>query len=289
MSEADENTEEVIVEQPEPTETTEEVVKDEAPPEEDIQATLQRLKEQVEQEKQARLEAERQAREAVNREYQARNDKKDSDLQLVVNAIQTVKTNNSILQGRLAEAMAAGDYNQAAEVQREMSANEARLLQLENGKAAMEAEPKRQPPPIQDPVEAMASQLTPRSADWLRRHPEFARDGRLLRQMIAAHELAVGRGIQVDTDDYFANVENTLGLHQARQAQPVEPDDPMSQAAQVTQRRAAPPAAPVSRAPSSGTVVRLTPEEREMAGFMKMTPEEYARNKAALKKAGKIN
>jgi phage I-like protein len=32
----------------------------------------------------------------------------------------------------------------------------------------------------------------------------------------------------------------------------------------------------------------LTREEREMAGMMGMTPEEYAKNKVALKKEGKL-
>jgi hypothetical protein len=36
-------------------------------------------------------------------------------------------------------------------------------------------------------------------------------------------------------------------------------------------------------------VVRLSGEEREMAAMMKMTPEEYAKNKVALKKEGRLN
>jgi hypothetical protein len=157
----------------------------------------------------------------------------------------------------------------------------------------MEAEPKQQPPQVQqyqDPVEAVASQLTPRSADWVRRHPEYARDQRMMRQMIAAHELAVSRGIQVDSDDYFSDVEHTLRLTPGQAAQKPVEEDPTAQAAQVTQRRSSPAAAPVSRTPAGGsTIIRLSPEEREIAGFMKMTPEEYAKNKAMLKKAGKIN
>ena len=54
-------------------------------------------------------------------------------------------------------------------------------------------------------------------------------------------------------------------------------------------KAAAPAAAPVSRG-SSGreNVVRLTAAEREMAELMGMKPEEYARNKIALKKEGKL-
>jgi len=57
-------------------------------------------------------------------------------------------------------------------------------------------------------------------------------------------------------------------------------------------RKAPPPAAPSSRAASNGSggrnAVTLTREEREMAGIMGMTPEEYAKNKVALKKEGKL-
>jgi len=67
----------------------------------------------------------------------------------------------------------------------------------------------------------------------------------------------------------------------------------MADAAQPV-KRAAPAAAPVSRAGNGGNgsrpnVVKLTPAEVEMAGAMGMTPEEYARNKVALKKEGKLS
>jgi hypothetical protein len=35
--------------------------------------------------------------------------------------------------------------------------------------------------------------------------------------------------------------------------------------------------------------VRLSSEEREMAQMMGMTPEEYGKNKLALKREGKLN
>jgi phage I-like protein len=35
--------------------------------------------------------------------------------------------------------------------------------------------------------------------------------------------------------------------------------------------------------------VRLSAEEREMATMMGMTPEDYARNKVALKREGKLH
>jgi len=188
--------------------------------------------------------------------------------------------------------MAAGDFTAAAEAQEQMSANSAKLLQLEQGKIALENAPKQQvmqPVRPADPVEALAAQLSPRSAAWVRANPQFARDSRLYAKMIAAHNLAVADGISPDTDEYFETVESTLKMTR----NPAPSDDPMSAAAQPVSRRTPPPAAPVSRSGSTpGTrpnVVRLTSAEREMAQMMGMTEQEYAKNKLALQREGKLN
>ena len=86
---------------------------------------------------------------------------------------------------------------------------------------------------------------------------------------------------KADSEDYFANVETLLGVRKAPAA-----EEPLSSA---SRRSTPPPAAPVSRETRGGNVVRLTSEEREMADMMKMTPEEYAKNKVALKKEGRLN
>ena len=292
---ADENNIDGVVVEETPKEGVEIQVADTNEPETDFNASIEQLKQQLEAEKQARIDAERRIHEAQSREYAARNDKADTDLQLINNAIYTVNTNTGILKSHYAEAMQAGDYARAAEIQQEMASNEAKRLQLENGKAAMEAAPRQEPPrqQVTDPVEALASQLTPRSAEWIRRHPEFARDQRMFNKMIAAHNLAVADGIQPDTDAYFAEVESTLKIN--RNAAATQAEAPMEQTAKVTQQRvspnAAPAAAPVSRQSSSDrqTVVRLSAEEREMASMMKMTPEEYGKEKLKLKREGKIH
>jgi hypothetical protein len=216
----------------------------------------------------------------------------DTNLQLVKNAIDTVKRNNDILKYNYSEAMAVGDYTKAAEIQETMSMNSAKLMELERGRQHMETAPKYEAPQIQtpsDPVEAVASQLTPRSAEWVRRNPNFVTDPRLYQKMVAAHNIALADGHSPDTDDYFASVEETLRISK-RVA--VEAEDPMAEAAKVTQRRA-PPAAPVTRS-GTGTgsrpnVVRLTRLEAETARDLGMTEEDYARNKMLLQKEGRLN
>jgi hypothetical protein len=257
-----------------------------------VDNTLETLKEQLENERRARQEAQRRASEAEYSAYEAQGEVQDTSLHLVSNAIDTVIQNNNILKANYRDAMAMGDFDTAADIQSEMSSNAAKLLQLEQGKQALENQP-RQPAPtpyVADPVEALASQLSPRSADWVRRNPQYATDPRLYQKMLAAHNLAMADDIPADSDDYFDAIEDTLRIRRQDNSGDY---DAMADAAKPTQRRSAPPAAPVSRSGGGGgskpNRVTLTAAEREMASMMGMTPEEYGRNKLTLQKEGKLN
>lgn len=266
---------------------------EEIPPEIGIEA----LRQQLEMEKSARAEAEKRARMAENTASRASLEVQDSNLQLIVSAIDSVNRTNTMLKRDYAAAMSAGNFEAAAEIQSQMSINGAKLLQLENGKAALSEKLKnppqqRQEQPV-DPVEAIASQLSPRSAAWVRAHPECVNDKRLYMKMIGAHNIAVADGYVADTDEYFAEIERQLGYRKPQTTvQAEEGEEPTSMAAKPMARKAQPPPAPSSRAASNGSggrnTVTLTREEREMANIMGMTPEEYAKNKVALKKEGKL-
>ena len=249
------------------------------------------LKMKLEQERSGRIEAEKQARQATEAAVHAKNEVQDTNLHLVKNAIDTVKRNNDILKYNYSEAMAVGDYTKAAEIQENMSMNTSKLMELERGRSHMESAPKYEVPQQQrpsDPVEALASQLSPRSADWVRRNPQCVTDPRMYQKMVAAHNLAMADGYQADSDDYFGFVEDTLRISKRVD---IGDDDPMSASAKVTQRRS-PPAAPVSRS-GTGTgsrpnVVRLTKAEAETAKDLGMTEQDYARNKLLLQKEGRL-
>ena len=248
------------------------------------------LKRQLDAERAARAEAERRAQEAAHIAHQAKNEVEDTNLHLVKNAIETVNRNNDLLKAQYRDAMATGDYDRAADIQQAMSSNAAKLLQLENGRKAMEERPKAEPPRQIDPIEALAEQVTPESARWLRQNKQFLGTEAAVRRMFRAHEDAIEDGIKADTPEYFGFIEERLKISKPVR---VEADaDPTAEAAKVTQRRSAPPAAPVTRTGAApGTrpnVVRLTSAEREMASMMGMTEKEYASNKLALQKEGKL-
>jgi len=291
MSDAKE-TEEIEVQVDEPVaETPDIVVETEAKPVISAEDGVEELRRRLEVERKGREEAEYRAHQATSQAQQARSEVDSSNLQLVRTAIDTMKREGDILKGNYKQAMAVGDFDAAAEYQEAMADARAKLLQLENGMSAMEAQSRQPVQPVQhaDPVEQLASQLSGPSAAWVRAHPEYARTPRLTQKMIAAHNLVTADGIASDTPEYFASVEKVLGIG----APVVEQESALSSASAPAQRRSAPAAAPVSRSgTASGTrpnVVRLSSEEREMASMMGMSPEDYARNKIALKREGKLH
>jgi len=253
------------------------------------------LKIKLQEEQKRRFEAENRAREAVQRQYRAQSETEDANFALVEGAMRTLSEESELIKTQYKEALAIGDYDKAADLQDAMAENKVRLSELRRGHEYMknQREAARQQPPepqYTDPVEALAARLSPRSADWVRRNPQCVTDPRMYQKMVAAHNLAVADGYVPDSDDYFGVIEDTLKI--GRRVNIDQDDDPMSGAAKVTQRRSAPPAAPVSRG-GGGTgsrpnEVRLTREEIETARDLGMTEKEYARNKMLLKKEGRL-
>jgi hypothetical protein len=252
-----------------------------------VEAGIDALKTQLEEERRAREAAERRAKEAMEQASAAKNDAADSNMKMIDNAIDTLKRNHEILKQNLRDAVAMGDADAQADIMMSLNKTDNDLREVQRGKQQYEATTKRS---AADPVEALASQLTPRSAEWIRAHPEAVHDPVMNRKLRRAHEDAIDDGLAADSDEYFSYVENRLNVRKPVQQQ----EAALSEASTSTagRRAAAPPAAPVSRS-GTGTggrpnVVTLTRAEQEAARDMGMTPKEYAENKMALIKAGKL-
>lgn len=261
-----------------------------AAPEVDPMEAVRELRAQLDRERQARYEAEQAARRAAEQANAAFSEVEDTNVQLVNSAIDKVRTDNSILTAQYAEAMQGGEYEKAATIQATISANAARLIQLENGLAEMQRAPKRAPvQPVSPPqqggmLDQIIASVTPRSANWLKDNRDSLNDDRAIRKMFRAHEDAVDEGIEPDSDAYFRFIEGRLGLKKAQEA-----ESPMSAAAKPVQRSAPPAAAPVNRGNGSRPgVVRLTGVEAETAKMLGMTEKEYAQHKLALQREGKL-
>jgi flavin-binding protein dodecin len=257
-----------------------------------VEDGIAELKRRLGESEAARKSAEDRARNAESTISVAKEEVKDSHMHLVTGAIETVKTNMATLKNNYKVALASGNFEEAAEINEKIAITANRLTKLEDGKVEMERQAKAPAvvtPPTSDVVEQFVSRLSPKSAEWVRNHPECVRDTQLNQAMIGAHSIAMRKKIPVDTPEYFEFIENALDMKQ-------NVEDGTAEAAGTTTggRQAAPASAPVSRVASTGggtrpNVVRLSEAEREVADSMGMSYQEYGKNKLALQRSGKIN
>lgn len=201
----------------------------------------------------------------------------------VLNAINAFQAEADKAQADLEASLSANDSRGAAEAQRRLSTASARLVGLEDGRAAWDQrrEYERQNPPRpqtpSDPVEAQIDSMThlsPKQRGWLKNHRDAMTDPARNAYLGAAHWDAIHAGHAQDSEAYFTALEEKLGYRQA--AAP----------AAVTETRRSPPvSAPVSReAPSLSTGkpatsrIELTPEQREAARIAGVDEFTYAKN-----------
>ncbi|CAB5219912.1 hypothetical protein UFOVP231_13 [uncultured Caudovirales phage] len=250
----------------------------------DVDKALKKLNKKLEKERARRAEAENIAKQAAEHARMATNEASDSNLHLVSGAIESVRRDQEILKSHLRDSMAVGDYDKAAAIQEQMSANIENLRRLERGFEEMKQQPRLQPPPVQNEitVDTLINQVTPKSAEWLRENKKHLPDARSIRVMARAHEDAVDYGIVPESAAYFKFVENRLGIEKNRRSIP-EVEEVMSGASSAKQKRSGPPSAPVSRqpidSPNRQGVIHLTAAEVEAAKISGISPQEYYRNK----------
>jgi len=211
----------------------------------------------------------------------------DNQLIAFTNAIASFERDAEMLERDYANTLAEGDYNRAAKIQRQMSQIESKLIQLAQGREAVQEKleyerqvlehSRRQPPPrIEqrpiDPIDAaIQSVASPTSQAWLRSHRDVLADPVKKNLMTAAHWETEAMGIQADTPEYFAHIESKV-----YDAEPSRP------AAQQPRSRQAMAAAPVSRTNSAQNfragqqvTMTLSPAERQAARDIDMSDEEY--------------
>lgn len=242
---------------------------------------IEELRRRLEQERLARLEAEKRAFQATEQVQRAAIEVEDTQYHLVKSAFDTVKRDQELLRANLREAMQIGDYDKAAEINESMSMNSIKLSQLEQGLVEMQSRarpvqemPRQKPMTVESTVNDLINRVTPLSARWLQDNKSHIRDERALRIVARAHEDAIDMGIIPESTEYFELVEARLGIK--RGSSDAE-DSALSAASAPTQRRSAPPAAPVSRGGAGNRpgVIRLTKEQAEAAKISGLTPQEY--------------
>jgi hypothetical protein len=155
-----------------------------------------------------------------------------SQLDTVEGGITQVEAEAEQAEQAYARAFEAGDGAGMARATRAMQraeTNRAQLLEARDSlKQAATRQPTQQPQPRQqprqaagDPVEAVAAQLSSKSAAWIRSHPECVTDPKLNARMMAAHNLAIAEDIPLDSEEYFERIE--AGIKPVKQQQKVDP------------------------------------------------------------------
>jgi len=216
-------------------------------------------------------------------------------------------------------AMAAGNFEQAAEAQTKLSKATATLDRWEGRKEdfatakvnrGTEGRVVEEPPPTQPAshFERYISGLAPKAQTWLRAHPEcvpaeIGGDATMNAKMMRGHYEALSKGYTTNSDDYFKTIDLATGFRK-----PDPPPEPEVKDEEVVEVKPTPkpkertkvPAAPPSREPpgtppgGSTMSVRLTLDEQATArfSFPNLTPAqayaEYAKNKVALQAEGKL-
>lgn len=240
---------------------------------------------------QAEAAAERARAQAASQEtVRAKTETQQTNAQLLETAVGTIKQSIEMTKGQLAEAYATQDFVTVANLQAELAMASARQITLENGLENLKKAPPPRPSVPADPIEALASALTPKSAAWIRSHPQFVRGSEPDKRLVSAHNDALAWDIKVDSPEYFSHIESRLGLTKAATPQP-EPDTALSDTAVAAGGRGAtpPPAAPTRNSPAGSRVVRLTPEQVEAAAMSGQTPQQYAKELERLRAEKRIN
>lgn len=282
-----------------------EVPPEEKPAEQEAIPEVERLRAQLEaaekQTAQARQEAEEarrfadeQARKAQSFHGQAQ----DAELNGVSRALEAAQANAANLKTALQAALEAQDYVRAADIQAEMATVAAREVMLSDGKAALEARkaappevPQFQPLNINDPVEKVARTLSPRSAAWVRAHPETCNPGTVQKLAAAAQYAIEVRGLANDSDEFFRSIEEDLGYRQ-REPSP-QPETGTRQAYRQPANRGLPP---VRGAPANSSRRVATPADipdhprmAEMAAVAGISLDEYKKQYFSLVQNGEMD
>ena len=266
------------------------------------------LKKQLEEMKATADEQRRLASEAAAREVEARKQaaerekeyknvvlaRDQAEYDAVLNAISASNADVERAEQVLQQAGESQDWAAIAKAQAVIGRASARLVQLEDGKAVLEARAEKAKKEAANPTQPQAQTgdpvenhinsiqgLLPAQRDWLKNHRELMTDPRKNTRLQNAHLDAEDAGIRAGSEDYFKFLEERLGYRKAESNEDDDGEDNTARAAAVS----APPSRDVPSAGSgrpSPTRVTLTAEERAHAAASGISEIDYARNKLKL-------
>lgn len=296
----------------------------------DLKAQHERLEAEAKRERDGREAATRQAqneqaaRIAAEQERDAaRSEATDTRTSAIEQGVAAAQAASDAAKSKITTAMEAGDWKAVADAQVELADARADFKRFSEAKADVELQrleqPRRQteqqqrPQPPVDPLQAFLASRSPATQAWLQNHPDELRalaynDPRRGKKINAAHEDAQAEGLTIDSPEYFAHIEQFIGLKPNGAANGTHNGAQQQQ----PRRNGSAPVAPVQASAGGtnggGEVVRLSAGEARAATdgthiwnyddpspqkrFKKGDPigtQEFARRKLAMQKSGEYD
>jgi chromosome segregation ATPase len=179
----------------------------------------------------AQQHTEQQLQDTTQRLQRAETQVVSSQIDTVESGIAQVDAEATQAEQDYARAFEAGDGLAMARATRAMQRAESNRVQLVEARQSLQDAAKRGPAqqreqPAQqqrrapaDPVEAVAAQLSPKSAAWIRAHPDCVTDQKMNARMMAAHNLAIAEEVPLDSEEYFDRINAGIKPVQKQQQQ----------------------------------------------------------------------
>lgn len=259
---------------------------------EDMRLAVEESRKQVQEAHRLQAEADARVRDREQESFQHLSRAEEAEYNAVLTAISAAEGEADSGNRDLEAALANSDHKAAADAQRRIARAEAKLVQLEDGKNALEyrkaqavaqAEQERRNPTkprnlsVEQQIDSVSA-LLPSQKEWLKSHPDAWTDQRKNMRLQGAHVEAEDQGLTPGTKKYFAYLEERLGYKQAEIDEDDDQDDPPRR-----QERRTLVSAPVSRDPvgnngKTRTKITLTEKQLEAASIAGIDPQTYARN-----------
>lgn len=200
-----------------------EVVSFNEDPVEDLKSQFATMQQRATAAEQTAQQALQRATAAEQRAAQVETEIVSSQLDTVASGIAQAEAEAAAAEQAYIAAVEAGDAAAMARTQRAIAKAEANISRLTEAKETLEDEAKSkkdrpvqarpqasQPQQPADVVERFVQGMTPKSAAWVRAHPEVVTDRKLNARMLAAHNLALAEDVAVESAEYFRRVEEAI-------------------------------------------------------------------------------
>lgn len=245
-------------------------------------------------ERAARSEAERRGTLSAAEAQRLKKTLEDSATGQVDTHISSLKTKAETLKKDYSAALAEGDFDKAADLQMQMGEVAAQLTNAQGHKTQLEHRKANggDAAPGTFDKEGYIAKQSARTAAWLREHDEYFTNPALQAKVTGAHHMAIGNGLKIDSDEYFAFIEKNAGIGETKAddtptppaRQPGPRPGPRAPAAPPT-REGAPLQRPANLRPGDRYIPAAMAEAAKMCG---VDVNEYHDEHVRLYKEGRV-